>query len=50
MHLYRQSAIPQAGGDHCGQVDLRPAVAARAVSVEPVAVLEQRGGGAEVDQ
>ena len=45
----RQSALAVAGGNHRGSVQLRTSVAARAVGVEPVAVLEQAGEGAEVD-
>ena len=48
-HPDRQAALALAGGDHRGQVDRRPSVAARAVGIEPVVVLEQAGEGAEVD-
>jgi hypothetical protein len=48
-YLDRQPAIAEAGIHHRRQVQLRPSVAARAVGVEPVMVLEQPGEGAEVD-
>ena len=38
-----------AGFDHRGQVEHRPAVAARAVGREPVLMAVQAGEGAEVD-
>ena len=48
-HRDRKATIAEAGSDHRGQVEFRPAVARLAVGAEPVAVLEQAGEGAEVD-
>ena len=48
-HRDRKAAIAEAGRNHRGQIEFCPSVAARAVGVEPVPVLEQAGEGAEVD-